>query len=265
MRNPQDAEDRHELRLQPDRQQKRRRRDQHHHRHRRTGGEKLEMVDRAAGKRHRIQDDHAGRAERLRGHRVGLAGQPHAADQKPGADQEAARHADLGRDQVVFEGVFHAQRHAEEERQTAEPGKELHAHEHFPIDRRRRFALGLPRSHDWRRWDDRRHHLRRHRGKVYRQRRRHGGGVGRRHDRRRLRRASHNHRRRGHINHGLRRDRHTKRLRNERARRRHRRHLGTRLHRNGGGQFPKATRRSQILHLLRQLVHPMAQPAHEKD
>jgi hypothetical protein len=52
--------------------------------------------------------------------------------------RKAERDPDLGRDQVVLKRILDEETNAEKQGEPADPRKELHPHEHLPVDARAR-------------------------------------------------------------------------------------------------------------------------------
>lgn len=108
-------------------------------------GQKLEMINRAAGKGDGIEDDNPRGAEGLGQRGIILARHQDAAHQQSKTGQKTHGGAQFGRDEVVVKRVFDKERDAQEQGQAARPGKQLDAHELFPIDRGSRFGEGADR------------------------------------------------------------------------------------------------------------------------
>ena len=90
------------------------------------------------GKKIGVKDDDAGGAETLGRDSVAAARQPPTRCNQSQADRSADQDPPEWRDQVVLEGVFDHENDPEKKREPAQPGEQLHSHERFPIERRRR-------------------------------------------------------------------------------------------------------------------------------
>src|SRR5579862_5891795 len=113
------------------------------------------MIIAARGECNCIQNDDAGRAERVRQHEIVFARGEHAADQEGDPDDVADGHAHFARDEAVVEGVFDEEDDTKEQREAGNPGEELDPHELLPVKGGRWSGCGAcPGRLGYGRWGD---------------------------------------------------------------------------------------------------------------
>src|SRR6184192_2185102 len=114
------------------------------------------MVKRPAGESDSVENEDSGRTKRLRRDHVLLPLQCKAASNQRQTDHETDCHAHFRRDKIVLERVLHEKRHAEEQRQPADPCEQFCTHKLLPVDGRQRrlwrWQLGRGRLRRRRRW-----------------------------------------------------------------------------------------------------------------
>jgi hypothetical protein len=122
--------------VQPDREREGRRGDQHHQDQGRDRAEERKLVDGAAGKGHPVEADNARGAKRVGDDLEVLARKANSSNDQPDPNEETDRDAHFRGHEIMVEAVFDEERDSEEQRQTADPCKELHAHELLKIEGR---------------------------------------------------------------------------------------------------------------------------------